>query len=176
MVPDIVRVGVVSAIEGTHARVVFPDRDELVSAPFPVLQHGAKRTQGHWMPEVGEQVVCCLLPFGIEQGFILGSYYSEAQPAPSVATGAVVVAGDSVHLGDYDADDPVVRKSDLQQAVDDVRGLINDVKTSFDAHTHPVTGAVPAAPPAPPLAGPPLVPMPPPAPVTAEGSEKVFSS
>lgn len=178
LLSQVIRTGLVSSVDPATAtaRVVFPDYDEQVSYDLPVVMQGTTGTKGYWMPRVDEQVLCIFRPDATEQGFIVGSIYSAANPPPVSDEGAVVVAGDSVHLGDPDADDPVVRKSDLQKGLDDVRGLINDVKSAFDAHTHPVTGAVPAAPPAPPVAGPPLVPMPPPAPVTAEGSEKVFSS
>lgn len=167
---DVIRVGVVSSIEGAAARVTFPDRDDLVSALLPVLQHGALRTQGHWMPEVGEQVFCIFRPDALEDGFVVGSFYSSGQPAPSVGEGAVVVAGDSVHLGDADADDPVVRQSDLQKAVDDVLSRLGDIVTALNTHTHTgvVTGGGST------LA--PTVPFIDPAPVSAEGSDKVYSS
>lgn len=128
---QLIKVGKVSSIEGTSARVVFPDSDDVVSDLLPVLQHGARRIKGRWIPEVGEQVVCVFLPIGIETGFIIGSFYSSAQPAPDVDDGAVVLAGDSVHLGDPDADDPVVRKSDLQAAIDDLMGEIDKINNDL---------------------------------------------
>lgn len=138
LLKELIKVGRVSSLSEQSARVVFPDRDDVVSYDLPVLQHGAMRTQGHWMPEVGEQVLCLFLPNGIESGFVLGSFYSDTQPGPDVAEGAVVVAGDSVHLGDADADDPVVRKSDLQAAIDDLKSYTDD---AIDNHTHTVSGS-----------------------------------
>lgn len=79
---NLFRVGRVSSVNGTActARVTFPDKEELVSAELPVLQIGSLGTRGYWVPEINTQVLCAFLPNpsgkGINQGFILGAFYS----------------------------------------------------------------------------------------------------
>lgn len=81
---NIFRIGRVSSVNGENctARVVFPDKENMVSAELPVLQVGSADTKGYWVPEVDTQVLCAFLPNpagrGINQGFILGAFYSTA--------------------------------------------------------------------------------------------------
>lgn len=86
---NLVRAGVVSSVnpaEGT-VRVVFDDKDDMVSYDLPVLNRGSMRNKDYWLPDVGEQVVCLFAPNGknLNQGWILGSYFSDAD-APQVAS------------------------------------------------------------------------------------------
>ncbi|MER1986572.1 MAG: phage baseplate assembly protein V [Solibacillus sp.] len=83
-----VRIGIVSSVNlkaGT-ARVFFPDRDESVSPELYVIQTNTLKQKSYWMPDVDEQVVCLFLSTGQETGFIVGSYYSEADaPVPEIS-------------------------------------------------------------------------------------------
>lgn len=89
---NIIRVGRVSSVDGKTctARVTFPDKDDLVSADLPILQMGSKNLEGYWMPAVDTQVLCLFLPNpagkGINKGFILGAFYSTADPPPEKNT------------------------------------------------------------------------------------------
>ena len=86
---NLVRVGNVSSLnpQNCTARVVFEDKQaggqSLVSAEMPVLSRGSAGNRDYWLPDVGDQVVCLILPNGKNQGFILGTFFSEAQPPNS---------------------------------------------------------------------------------------------
>jgi len=54
----------------------------LVTAELAVLHHRTGRDQCYWMPDVGEHVACLFLPFGREDGVVLGALYSSADPVP----------------------------------------------------------------------------------------------
>lgn len=83
---SLIRVGYVSSQETNDrqaaARVVYADRQNLVSEPLPILQKSSKGTQDYWSPEVGEQVLTVHLPNGSNRGFILGSFQSTSAPPP----------------------------------------------------------------------------------------------
>ena len=85
LLSNLIRVGTVtSLIEGdARARVVFEDRDNTESYDLLALVKNTKDNQDYWMPDVDEQVLCLFLPIGIEQGFILGSYYTKLNPRPA---------------------------------------------------------------------------------------------
>lgn len=81
---EIVKVGEVSSVDyekGT-ARVVFDDEESFVSNDLQVLQRNTQDNQDFWMPDVGEDVVCLFLPNGMEDGFILGSFYADEVAPP----------------------------------------------------------------------------------------------
>ncbi len=102
---NLVRVGRVSSTDPEQAtvRVVFADRQNLVSYDLPVIVRQSLRNKDYWMPHVGEQVVCLFLPNGNAQGFILGSFYS-TNDRPPVNTGEkrCVQFEDGTHL-EYDS-------------------------------------------------------------------------
>lgn len=83
---DVIRIGKVSSVNGANctATVVFDDRDELVSNELPIITIGSNGTRGYWVPEVETQVLCLFLPNssgkGTDDGFILGAFYSQADP------------------------------------------------------------------------------------------------
>jgi phage baseplate assembly protein gpV len=62
-------------------RVTFPDRDNLVSAPLPVLMPGGW-ARGNTVPEPGETVLCVYLDRSYSAGFCLGTYYGSKETAP----------------------------------------------------------------------------------------------
>ena len=79
-----IRIGVVASTDpgsGT-ARVELSDDDGLVSFDLPVIVRKTHRDKDYWMPDAGDQVLCLFLPFGLEQGFILGSFYSRPDAVP----------------------------------------------------------------------------------------------
>lgn len=71
--------GVVSSADPSNctAKVYLKGPDK-VSGDLPVLVQGSREVKQYWMPVPGEQVLCLFLPNGNTQGFILGSFYSEA--------------------------------------------------------------------------------------------------
>ena len=79
---NVVRVGTVTQIAAGKVRVQFSDADQLVSAPLPVLFPKTHLDRFCAMPDVGEHVVCIFLPFGLEQGFVLGALYSATDAPP----------------------------------------------------------------------------------------------
>lgn len=77
---NLVRVGVVSSINSGDctAKVAFKEFDGgIVSYDLPIMVKQSMRNKDYWMPDINEQVVCVFLPTGLEQGFILGSFYSD---------------------------------------------------------------------------------------------------
>lgn len=83
-IDEIVRVGkVVSVDEANHTvRVEFTDRGEMVSYDLPVLVSSTIDPQDYELPAEKTDVVCIFLPNGQQQGFILGAYYTGANPPP----------------------------------------------------------------------------------------------
>lgn len=77
------RLGRVTAVDPAtaRARVAFEADDNMVTMFLPVMQKGTRHSQGFWMPDVGEHVVC-LLDEGAEFGVILGAVYSEVDTPP----------------------------------------------------------------------------------------------
>lgn len=74
-VKGLIRHGTVSSVNKTNgsARVLFPDRSNLVSNEMPVMKHA-------WPVEPGDSVLCILLPTGNAAGFVLGAFYTSNDP------------------------------------------------------------------------------------------------
>ncbi len=83
---NLVRAGRVSAVipERMAVKVVFEDKDRMVSDELPVLTFGSSKNKMYWLPDVGEQVCCLMLPNGHNAGFCIGSFYSDAD-SPKVS-------------------------------------------------------------------------------------------
>lgn len=83
----IVRCGTVTATdpETAKVRVQFADADRMVSYDLPVRFEKTQDDKDYDMPDIGEQVVCLFLPFGVEQGFVLGAVYSQADEVPVIS-------------------------------------------------------------------------------------------
>lgn len=69
---------------GRRARVKFEQEDGVQSFWLRVLSKGAAGMKATHMPAIGEQVAC-LVDWRGEDGVIIGSVYSEADPAPTGA-------------------------------------------------------------------------------------------
>lgn len=85
-IKNLIRSGVVSSVnpETCAARVVFEDRDNLVSAELPVLQSACMDNKFYSLPDVGAQVVCLMMPNADDgTGFIIGSFYDDKNPPPA---------------------------------------------------------------------------------------------
>ena len=66
--------------EEMAVRVVYEDRDNLVSAKLPVMCQGSGTNFDYWLPDVGEQVIVNESEDGKGLGFVIGSYYSKTVP------------------------------------------------------------------------------------------------
>lgn len=80
-----IRVGEVTSIDPQKhtARVSFPEDDNNTSYELAVLCRNSYSNQDYGMPDVGEDVLCLFLPDGIEDGFILGSFYAGEVSPPT---------------------------------------------------------------------------------------------
>jgi len=101
---NVIRIGIVTQVYDDRAtvRVQFPDDDEEVSWEFPVLQRKTLKDKDYWLPDIGEHVVVVMLPYGQEQGFVIGAIYSDAEKPPeSTRDKKVVVFEDGTRI-EYD--------------------------------------------------------------------------
>lgn len=86
-VRHMVRIGTVEALlsDVARVRVRFADADGMVSYDLPVRFEKTQDDKDYCMPDIGEQVLCIFLPYGLEQGFVLGAVYSEADEVPVIS-------------------------------------------------------------------------------------------
>jgi phage baseplate assembly protein V len=77
------RVGLVKQqdLQNARVRVVFPDRDQMLSYWLPILFPKTQNDKSYWVPDIGEQVVC-LMDEHDEAGAVLGAIYSSADTPP----------------------------------------------------------------------------------------------
>ena len=82
-----IRVGFVTARQPEKMRVQVELRDTvthpLTSAWLPVLCPRASGDLAYDLPDVGDQVLCLFLPYGLEQGFVVGAMYGASSPPVS---------------------------------------------------------------------------------------------
>lgn len=80
-----IRVGEVTSIDPQKhtARVSFPEDDNNTSYELAVLCRNTFSNRDYNMPDVGEDVLCLFLPDGIEDGFIIGSFYAGEVTPPT---------------------------------------------------------------------------------------------
>lgn len=85
-IKNIIRIGRVSSIDvnTNTARVAFSDKDDLVSGNLMIVNRGSMVDKDYWIPDIDEQVLCLMLPNksgqGLNEGFILGSFFSAEDP------------------------------------------------------------------------------------------------
>lgn len=73
---------IVSDTTQTSARVVFPDKGNLVSKPLPILQPSGGARRSYNVPKVGQSVLVGTLSNGDSDGFIIGTFYTTQDPPP----------------------------------------------------------------------------------------------
>ncbi len=56
--------------------------DKTVSYELPILQPKTLKDKFYFMPEEGEYVLCLFLPYALDVGFVIGSYYNKVIPTP----------------------------------------------------------------------------------------------
>lgn len=81
-----IKVGKVVAIDekSCKVRVQLLDTDGVVTYWLPVVVNKSQQDKFYWLPDIDEEVICCFLENGIEQGFVLGAVYN-SQDSPPVA-------------------------------------------------------------------------------------------
>lgn len=84
LMAQIVRVGFVNARQPEKMRVKVTLKDtptsELVTDWLPVLCPRACKDMQYDLPDEGDQVLCLFLPYGREQGFVVGAMYGKQTP------------------------------------------------------------------------------------------------
>lgn len=65
-----------------RVRVTFPDHSGMISYWLPVLQRNSLKNRDYAVPDIGEHVVC-LVDDNAEQGYVVGAFFSDADPAPA---------------------------------------------------------------------------------------------
>lgn len=85
---DMVFIGNVSSTLPDEGKAIVTrlDRDGVVTAPLSVLNRGTASAKDYWMPAIDDQVLCIMLPNragrGFSDGFIIGTFFSQADPVP----------------------------------------------------------------------------------------------
>ena len=86
---QLIRVGFVTARQPEKHRVQVELRDTvtnpLVTKWLPVLCPCASGDLHYDLPDIGDQVLCLFLSYGLEQGFVVGSMYGKQTPPVSDA-------------------------------------------------------------------------------------------
>lgn len=95
---NLIMQGVVTEIIGSRARVVFADREDMVSAPLQVLQLYTGQNKSIQMPSIDEEVVCIFLPTGLEDGYIIGSVYTDGNNPPADNNAVLFSDGSSLNF------------------------------------------------------------------------------
>lgn len=78
------RVGYVSAYDAKRhmARVMFPDKDNVVSDWLPVIVPNTKKNKDEYHLDIDEHVFCCMMGNGLEMGVVMGSIYDDTNKPP----------------------------------------------------------------------------------------------
>ena len=98
--------GIVTEIneDEATAKVTFADEDDLVSYDLPVMHHSMGFAKFYSMPKIGMTALCGFLSdSGIEDGFILGSFYNE-QVTPDKTGQVHYVSFEDGALIEYDSE------------------------------------------------------------------------
>jgi len=83
---NLVRIGRVSSINpaANTAKVVFTDKNDMVSGDLMIVNRGSLADKDYWMPDIDEQVLCLMQPNssgkGLNDGYILGAFFSAEDP------------------------------------------------------------------------------------------------
>lgn len=81
---DIIRIGRVSSVDenSVTARVIFEDRDSMVSDDLSILMPFTMKDKMYFIPAINEQVLCIMLPNSTSKGYIAGSIYNASDKPP----------------------------------------------------------------------------------------------
>src|SRR5260221_3487038 len=67
-----------------NVRVMYPDREGLISKPIPVLQRRTRGMRSMDCPAIGTNVKVSRLSNGLEEGFVDGEFYTTENPPPQI--------------------------------------------------------------------------------------------
>lgn len=73
---------IVSVNKNNTARVQFSDIDNIVSYELRILVNNANKNKYQAPPDIGCNALCLMMPTGHSEGFILGTFYNDINPAP----------------------------------------------------------------------------------------------
>lgn len=84
VIENLIRIGLVSSVDAAKhtVRVVFEDKDNLVSGDLPIIVPYSAKAKAYRLPEVSESVLCVFLGNGLQNGFCLGSFYTDEDMPP----------------------------------------------------------------------------------------------
>ncbi|MGG4346439.1 phage baseplate assembly protein V [Paenibacillus lautus] len=84
VIENLIRIGLVSSVDAAKhtVKVVFKDKDNLVSGDLPVIVPYSAKAKAYRLPEVSESALCVFLGNGLQNGFCLGSYYTDEDKPP----------------------------------------------------------------------------------------------
>ena len=104
MVDGMIRIGKVSSVDENNctARVLFEDRDNVVSYDFPIIVPATLKDKYYCLPQLGERVLCILQPNTPSKSFILGSYYCDKRKPPYKNKDKAYVEFEDKTLIEYD--------------------------------------------------------------------------
>lgn len=100
----LIKIGEVTSVDcaAMMCRVTFDDDDGITSYDLPVLQPNTLRNKDYACPDIGEDVLCVFLPSGVEEGFVIGSFYAgDVTPPESDGNKRTVIFADGTRLS-YD--------------------------------------------------------------------------
>jgi phage baseplate assembly protein V len=82
---SVLRVGYVSDFDPVrkYARVMFPDKDRLVSGWLQLLVINTLKNKDEANLDVGERVACLMMGNGIEHGVVLGALWDDKNDPPA---------------------------------------------------------------------------------------------
>jgi len=109
---------VVEIDEKLHrVRVRLLDRQGMVTGFLPVLVPYGKDTFAYGLPKVGDTVLVLFLPQGLEDGFVLGSFYHLEKSPPSAGVGKFYKKFSDGTLIEYDENEHLLTVSVNGKAV-----------------------------------------------------------
>ena len=123
LLSQLIRVGRVTSLDeaAASARVEFKDRSGIVSHEMRVVVRNTKQNKDYWIPDLQEQVLCLFLPNGIEQGYIIGSFYSRVTQPPAADGNKRLIEFDDGTVIEYDRQQhklTAIVKGDVDLTVD----------------------------------------------------------
>lgn len=131
---QLIRWGVIVSVNKNNtARVQFSDIDDIVSYDLRILVNNANKNKYQAPPDIGCNALCIMMPTGHSDGFIIGTFYNEKNPAPIGSLDQVMhwTFEDGTVL-DYDKSTSTLKA--------DVKGPV-DVKTTSTAYVDAATNA-----------------------------------
>ncbi len=102
-----IKIGIISSVDEKRctARVVFPDLQNYVSGEMNIVVPFTFRAKAYYMPEIGERVLCIT---DKNEGFILGSFFSDSRLPPVGDKGKAYIDFDDGTVLRYDKNEKLL--------------------------------------------------------------------